>query len=388
MSLSVLIVFIVTALLALPIIVFLYLIFTGIIGIILTNEAVSVYLGTEKNTNINLNLGRFKLKLSSNIFDWIEGKYLLHQKIISFERQMICAISGLSLTLILTSFALFYGLNLSVNIYVRTVSITLFVAAIYFLINTIFSDREPKIGRIQHFNPDPIFNLKMLNAHRKIPDPFFEAYSLELLDKSEKASHIYEKLIENNSNNELLLRYSIANVLRIGDKIKAEKYLIMLCENNTFVKANDYCKLGLLQALREDFEASIQSFNAAYKLNAYDVNVLISRGFTYIILEEYQKSINDFNKAINIDEKNAYAYANRGLAKIKQGNKEAGLIDIEKGKQINQKEPYIYRSLGIHHMDEKRYDKAIIEIKKAVALFEDVYKGKELIEELSKLKKR
>lgn len=93
---------------------------------------------------------------------------------------------------------------------------------------------------------------------------------------------------------------------------------VVFAQNNSNAEA--HYKQGLAFAEKENYDAAINSFSEAIKINPYYAMAFAERGSAYRSRGNVSKNINDFNdaiadftKAVTINPKLTGVYGNRGL---------------------------------------------------------------------------
>ncbi len=95
---------------------------------------------------------------------------------------------------------------------------------------------------------------------------------------------------------------------------------------------------------KKEYEAAIDNYNAALKLNSYDAEVYYKRGLARYYLVDDEKAIQDYNQAIKINPKYGKAYNKLGLARYELGDYEQAIEDYTQAIKINPYDAVAYRN--------------------------------------------
>lgn len=85
---------------------------------------------------------------------------------------------------------------------------------------------------------------------------------------------------------------------------------------------------GIAFASTRQFDRAISDFNAALKINPYEVLAYYNRGNVYYDLGQYGRAISDYAAAIEIEPENALIYFNRALAYERLGKQKNAVSDL------------------------------------------------------------
>ncbi|GAX40431.1 TPR repeat-containing protein [Tolypothrix sp. NIES-4075] len=95
---------------------------------------------------------------------------------------------------------------------------------------------------------------------------------------------------------------------------------------------------------KREYEAAIDNYNAALKLNPHDAEIYYKRGLARYYLVDDEKAIQDYNQAIKINPKYAKAYSKLGLARYELGDYEQAIADYTQAIEINPYDAVAYRN--------------------------------------------
>jgi len=100
-------------------------------------------------------------------------------------------------------------------------------------------------------------------------------------------------------------------------------------------KARPYNNRGNVFAQRKDYQAAIDDYNVALRIDPYHVNAYYNRAFAYYQLGEYAKAINDYTEALRLKPDFFQAYNNRGAAYAMLGEYDKAIEDYQAALKIN-----------------------------------------------------
>ena len=95
--------------------------------------------------------------------------------------------------------------------------------------------------------------------------------------------------------------------------------------------------LGIEKAKSNQYDAAIEDFNKAIKLNPESATAYYNHALVKLELEQYPAAIKDFDKTIKLNPEFARAYYKRGVAK-KKSNRPTAIEDFNKAIKILDKE--------------------------------------------------
>lgn len=144
-------------------------------------------------------------------------------------------------------------------------------------------------------------------------------------------------------------------------------------------------KLGDECFEKEQYQAAINNYNQALKLNCKDAETYYKRGFAHYHLEDYDKAIADYAQAIQINPYYGKVYTKIALARYHLGDYEGAIADYTQAIKMNPNDAVAYRSradlrynLGDYQGAIEDYNQAIkinpnssnlVNSKKAIELF-------------------
>lgn len=358
-------------------------------AILLTNDHVTLYIGSygDPKKSLTLRIGRVEFFFKYNPILWNLGLCVPHSKEISVNRQIIITIFGPLTSLLLGTFFCYTAFILDVHGSLKAVSVFLLGSSILdFFINVVPRD-EP----IQLYDGTIVYNdgqqLKQLFKYKTLPSQYTLGTEYYNNQEYEKAAKVFHGILANGVRSETVYRLTIFAYLQFEaytEALQIQREFEKYCKLNS----DDYAISGLIKAQLEHYEEGMSDFQKSLNLDPEHKYALNNRGYTHNCLRQYDKSIEDFDKVIELDPEFAHSYNNRGLAKIKLGQEEEGLKDIEISMRLDDKNSFVYRNLGIHRYDREEFYEALEFFEKASALDPDTHLLKSYIAKTKeKLKK-
>lgn len=125
---------------------------------------------------------------------------------------------------------------------------------------------------------------------------------------------------------------------------------------------------GKTKVVMQSYEAAIEDFDAALKMNPQYVNAYINRGVANAGLVQYAQAMNDYNQALSLSPDEPLAFGNRGNAHAFLGDHEAAIRDYTKALEINPNYLSARFNRGLAHYATKTYDLAIVDFEAALKL--------------------
>ena len=146
---------------------------------------------------------------------------------------------------------------------------------------------------------------------------------------------------------ELNLNKALSKALdlhRNGSLDKADEIYLEILKNNP----NDFDSNhlhGVVLAQKKDYQASINYYEKAYKINKSNCELLNNYGISLKNLKEYDKSINILNSAIRSDAKFIKSYINLGNCYAVQKKYDEALEIFNQGRKIDPSENRFIRNI-------------------------------------------
>jgi tetratricopeptide (TPR) repeat protein len=130
-----------------------------------------------------------------------------------------------------------------------------------------------------------------------------------------------------------------------------------------------YYNRGNSYRYKNDYDRAIADYTQAIRLDPNYRNAYSNRGFTYNEFKnEYDTAIADFNQAIRIDPNYALAYYNRGLAYYRKNDYDTAIADYTQVIRIDPNYANAYFGRGLAYRNKNDYDTAIADYNQAIRL--------------------
>lgn len=159
-----------------------------------------------------------------------------------------------------------------------------------------------------------------------------------------------------NNENALVFQGNYEEAIKVYDKA---------IENNSQNSEAWYNK-GLCLAELGNYEEAIKAFDKAIEITPQNTDALDNKGYYLECLGNYEEAIKAFDKAIEINSQNSYAWCNKGLCLGYLGNYEEAVKAFDKAIDINSQDSkawynkgYSLECLGNYEEAIKAFDKAI-----------------------------
>ncbi|BAZ21868.1 TPR repeat-containing protein [Kalymmatonema gypsitolerans NIES-4073] len=127
-----------------------------------------------------------------------------------------------------------------------------------------------------------------------------------------------------------------------------------------------YVKQGDESFEKKQYNAAINHYNQALKLNSKDADTYYKRGLAYYHLGNYEKAIADYTQVIQINPYYGKVYTKLGLARYHLGDYEGAIADYTQAIRINPNDAVAYRNradiryhVGDYHGAIEDYTQAI-----------------------------
>ncbi|BAY48841.1 TPR repeat-containing protein [Scytonema sp. HK-05] len=127
-----------------------------------------------------------------------------------------------------------------------------------------------------------------------------------------------------------------------------------------------YVKQGDESFEKKQYNAAINHYNQALKLNSKDADTYYKRGLAHYHLGSYEKAIADYTQVIQINPYYGKVYTKLGLARYQLGDYEGAIADYTQAIRINPNDAVAYRNradiryhVGDYHGAIEDYNQAI-----------------------------
>ncbi len=125
---------------------------------------------------------------------------------------------------------------------------------------------------------------------------------------------------------------------------------------------------GKTKVVMQLYEAAIEDFDAALKMNPQYVNAYINRGVANAGLVQYEQAMEDYNQALSLSPDEPLAFGNRGNAHAFLGNHDTAVRDYTKALEIDPNYLSARFNRGLAHYAAETYDLAIADFDGALKL--------------------
>lgn len=348
--------------------------------ILLTNNKVSIYIGSfgDATKSLKISLGKLTFYVKYNPLLWNRGLCVPHTPNISINKQILYTATGPLMSLLSAGVAAYLFFTSDVNGFAQIALFAFMVVSMGSFIYNAIPTNKPIILYNGGVTYNDGYTIKQLLKYRSLPPAFFEMATAYHDGAYEVAAQISESLLAQGLKNKDIFIIAIDAYKQTKEREKV-KQKIAEFQKKYKLNADDYSFLGNIQSQLGEYTSALAAYEKGLRIKLYDENILCNRGFTFLIMRKYKAAIEDFDRAITVDDSCAYAYANRGLAKIQLQQTEDGLKDIHYALEINELEAYAHRSLGIYYLENEDKATALQHFQKAKELNKAVHQIEELI---------
>lgn len=202
-----------------PITVMIHELGHGIAALVLTNEGVTLYVGSYGNPDqsIILSVGRLKFFFRYNPFLWTSGLCEYHIKEISFNRLIVITLLGPLTSLILGLLCCYVAIITDVHGSIKIISAVLLVSSVFdFFINMV-PRKEPIClydGSIAHNDGQ---TLRQLSKYKILPSQFTAGTSYYNQKEYKKAALEFQSIIDSGLKQDIVFKYAITAYLQAKD---------------------------------------------------------------------------------------------------------------------------------------------------------------------------
>jgi len=370
-------------------------------ALLLTNEKVSVYMGSLGNPakSLQFQIGRLECFFKFNLFYWKGGLCVMHEDEIPIRTSFIVTICGPLLSLIVATTGI---LILSFNEFGDVTKLVIFAlvfSCMLDFLNNIFPNRDAislHDGKLVYNDGKQLLYLWSIRKFYAIQQKAITYYNNQ---EYPIAAELFEKCIAAFPEDARFYKFAISSYLRAKQDAKAVK--LQEAYSETFYDsfdAFDFMNLGNVEFYKENYDKALEAFEKAHKFNPTNPVTLNNFALMLGLLGHHEKAILHLDRAIellaesvdtaiDIPNLTADCYCNLGFSKLELGQLEEGLTDTQRAFELNPSDAYIYRNFGLYHFYKKEYEKADEFYQKAMNLDSKIPNIQELINtNLSKLK--
>lgn len=197
---------------------------------------------------------------------------------------------------------------------------------------------------------------------------YLEALKLFNNKKFNKSKKYFEKLLNNNFQNNDLLKYLSLNYIYLGQFHDAIKIL-----QETIIKnkedINSYLNLAYCYQCINDTNKSIEIYKTAIEIEPNNEQPYLNLGTLFRKLKQYQKSEKILLSAINL--KSHKVYTTLSSLYIDTKEYEKAIYFANKANELNPSDILAINNLGIIYINMKQYDKALRFLEKGLKINSD-----------------
>ena len=197
--------------------------------------------------------------------------------------------------------------------------------------------------RLNRIESEARENMEASKKHARKAQKYKEAAQSELeeikttLDKIRIDREVSEAILlqQQNRTDEAIEKWrSIANITEGTDDGRA---------------AQSWFSIGYLLHIKAEpnFDAAINAYDAALRLNPADAVAYYNRGLARYALSQYEAAIADYDSALRLNPAYAVAYYNRGLVRYALGQYAAAITDYDSALRLNPAYADAYYNRGI-----------------------------------------
>ena len=218
--------------------------------------------------------------------------------------------------------------------------------------------------RLNRIESEARENMEASKKHARKAQKYKEAAQSELeeikttLDKIRIDREVSEAILlqQQNRTDEAIEKWrSIANITEGTDDGRA---------------AQSWFSIGYLLHIKAEpnFDAAINAYDAALRLNPADAVAYYNRGLARYALSQYAAAITDYDSALRLNPAYADAYNNRGGARYALGQYAAAITDYDSALRLNPAYADAYNNRGLVRASLDQHDAAIADYDSALRL--------------------
>ena len=196
-------------------------------------------------------------------------------------------------------------------------------------------------------------------------------FAYEMLNKLQLAKSYYFKALESDPEKEIALN-DLYELIRLYSKKDIQKALSILEEIRKIKgKSFDekfYAERATLYYRHQEYEAAIQDFQKAIKINPKNVVYYSNVGLSLKKLKKWKEAEKAYKKALKLDPTNDLNWNDLGLLAYEQGADEKAIEYYQKAIEINPKYAVYHSNVGLSLKKLKRWEEAEAAFRKATAL--------------------
>lgn len=325
--------------------------------ILLTKEAVTVYIGSYGDVErcFKLTIGKLSLFIRYNPLKWRGGLCVPLAKDISRNQQIIYTVSGPIASSVISGIACYFTFAYDLHGFLKLFLIVLLGSAALDLYMNLRPNPMPVVLADGTSTYNDGYTLKLLisgNAAKLSTGG--ELYSQQ---RYAEAAVFFEEALSS-TKDARIYRLAINAYLQDKNYQKAKELSDEFSLTGP-MNSNDFSSVALANSLLGFYDVAMEQYDKSLALDPVNKYSLNNKGYTLNLLSRFEEAIVLFDKAIALDNDFAYSFNNRGLSKIKQGLREEGLQDINYSFTLDPDNSYAYRNLGIYHSECGEFHEAL-----------------------------
>lgn len=352
----------------------------------MTEEDVTIYIGSygETKNNLKLKLGKLEINFKYNLFKFHGGLCTTKYADLTTNQTILYIASGPFASLIVALFSCIMAYTFDLPDFLSILFFVFLFYSFFDLIINIIPSKSPIILEDGTFT----FNDGEMIARCLKSNRYSEKYANAVNFYNEKKYNdslkLFNELLNDGLIDDMIFRLKISCHLLLKEHESAFKNLKILKSKFSF-NSDDYSNFAFLQSKFDNHLLALESYDKSLDINPKNQISLNNKGYTLNMLEKFEEAIIYFDRAIEENPKMAYAYNNRGLAKIKLGQIEEGLSDLNYSHDLDPDNSYYYRNIGIYHQDRGELQLALEFYHKSKFLDSETHNIDVLIKEVKSL---
>jgi len=329
-------------------------------ALIFTKDKVEVYVGSygDISKSLKLVIGRLKLFLKWNIFEWQIG-LCRSQKILDSTWKRILIVIGGPIASLIISIPLILNLQrLQSNSFVFFISIVFIGAAIFDLAINLYPSASPMNMHDGDIAYSDGYVLRALIARSFLDENYFEMEKKYEAKKYDQVVNLGLVQIENDKPKRYLFEFIISSYINLKEDQKALEMYNQLGQQFK-LDASDYFEIGKLHKRLSNYQEAAQFFNECYYFNYQDPMLLNEIGIVQMHLNNHPEAIKYLSRAIAGNPQFTPSYKNRATAYINEASYELAKQDLDIALQAQGEDPELYYLLGLYHEKTQDYAQAL-----------------------------
>ncbi|MEL7220467.1 MAG: tetratricopeptide repeat protein [Bacteroidota bacterium] len=326
-----------------------------------TKETVEVFVGSygDLNRSLQFHIGRLKLALRWNPFDWKLG-VCRHKSSVFFWQELLIILGGPLASTAIATLGLWACLHYQLD-QSWLVLIALFAgsALIDLVVNLTPSKQVINMydGGVAYSDGTQLLNLLQ---EWRMPTAYFTARSAFANAQYEDSLTTTETLISDGNHHPLLYQLAIQSLeklKRFDEVIGAHEHY----QRHHPLSPKDYVTIANAYRKLNNFNEALRYYDFYLYDNYTDAATLYKRAEVYVELARFEKALDDLNRAIFLQKDSAQMYALRSLCHLKTNNLASAWGDILQAETLDNQQrlaeiPY-YK--GLYFEKENRPEEAL-----------------------------